>query len=73
VWDYCLSHEVTFKFLRSRPLLHVRNAKYAPRGAGGKIVAIFAEPRAPASARPEMAGRASPWWEARRRSASATQ
>ena len=41
VWDYCVPREVSFKFLRGRLLLHMRNAKYAPRGASGKLVTIY--------------------------------
>ncbi len=41
VWDYCLPHRISFKFLRSRLTLHMRNAKYAPRGGSGKLVTIY--------------------------------
>jgi tRNA A-37 threonylcarbamoyl transferase component Bud32 len=40
-WDYCIGHNVSFKFLRSRLALHMRNAKYAPRGGSGKLVTIY--------------------------------
>jgi tRNA A-37 threonylcarbamoyl transferase component Bud32 len=41
VWDYCVPRDVSFKFLRGRLLVHMRNAKYAPRGASGKLVTIY--------------------------------
>jgi len=41
VWDYCIEHRISFKFLRSRLTLHMRNAKYAPRGASGKLATIY--------------------------------
>ena len=41
VWDYCVSRNVSFKYLRSRLTLHMRNAKYAPREASGKLVTIY--------------------------------
>ncbi|GII91690.1 class III lanthionine synthetase LanKC [Sinosporangium siamense] len=41
VWDYCTRENVTFKFLRGRHLLHMRNAKYADRGSSGKLVTIY--------------------------------
>ena len=41
VWDYCIPRRVSFKFLRSRLLLHMRSAKYAPRGASGKLVTVY--------------------------------
>ncbi|GAA4103805.1 class III lanthionine synthetase LanKC [Nonomuraea soli] len=41
VWLYCFEHELPFKFLRARHLLHLRNAKYADRGASGKLAAIY--------------------------------
>ncbi len=40
-WDYCTGHNISFKFLRSRLALHMRNAKYAPRGGSGKLVTIY--------------------------------
>ncbi|HEV2375241.1 MAG TPA: class III lanthionine synthetase LanKC [Streptosporangiaceae bacterium] len=41
VWDYCTSHGISFKFLRGRLTLLIRNAKYAPRGSSGKLVTIY--------------------------------
>ncbi|MGE5132803.1 MAG: class III lanthionine synthetase LanKC [Gemmatimonadota bacterium] len=41
VWDYCVPRNISFKYLRSRRTLHMRNAKYAPREASGKLVTIY--------------------------------
>ncbi len=41
LWDYCLPRHISFKFLRNRLILHMRNAKYAPRGASGKFITIY--------------------------------
>ncbi|HTZ22791.1 MAG TPA: class III lanthionine synthetase LanKC [Streptosporangiaceae bacterium] len=41
VFDYCVPRAISFKFLRSPLALHIRNAKYAPRGSSGKLVAIY--------------------------------
>lgn len=41
VWDYCVPRSIPFKFLRGRHPLHLRNAKYADRGASGKAVTIY--------------------------------
>ena len=41
VWDYCTARGISFKYLRSRLTLHMRNAKYAPRGGSGKLVTIY--------------------------------
>jgi len=41
VWDYCVPRNIPFKFVRSRQLLLLRNAKYADRGSSGKLVTIF--------------------------------
>ncbi|HEV2787205.1 MAG TPA: class III lanthionine synthetase LanKC, partial [Solirubrobacteraceae bacterium] len=41
VWDYCTARAIAFKFIRSADLLFMRNAKYAPRGASGKLVTIY--------------------------------
>ncbi|MFL6078044.1 MAG: class III lanthionine synthetase LanKC [Mycobacteriales bacterium] len=41
VWDYCVSRQVPFKYLRDRLALYLRNAKYAPRGGSGKLVTIY--------------------------------
>ena len=41
LFDYCVPRQLSFKFLRSPQALHLRNAKYAPRGASGKLAAIY--------------------------------
>lgn len=41
IFDYCISRNIPFKFLRAKHLLHLRNAKYADRGASGKLAAIY--------------------------------
>jgi tRNA A-37 threonylcarbamoyl transferase component Bud32 len=41
LFDYCVPRQLSFKFLRSPLALHLRNAKYAPRGASGKLVTIY--------------------------------
>jgi tRNA A-37 threonylcarbamoyl transferase component Bud32 len=41
VFDYCVPRRISFKFLRGPLALHVRNAKYAPRGSSGKLAAIY--------------------------------
>ena len=41
VWDYCVSHGVAFKFLRSRRALLLRNSKYADRGGSGKFITVY--------------------------------
>ncbi|MEA2233506.1 MAG: putative SapB synthase [Solirubrobacteraceae bacterium] len=41
VWDYCVPRRIAFKFIRSRRLLFLRNAKYADRGLSGKFVTIY--------------------------------
>ena len=41
LFDYCIPRMISFKFLRSPLALHVRNAKYAPRGASGKLATIY--------------------------------
>ncbi|MGH3390299.1 MAG: class III lanthionine synthetase LanKC [Actinomadura sp.] len=43
VWDYCVPRLISFKFLRAKHVLHMRNAKYASRGASGKLVTIYPE------------------------------
>jgi hypothetical protein len=40
VRTYCLAHEVAFKCVPSRYLLHQRNAKYADRAASGKFITV---------------------------------
>jgi class III lanthionine synthetase len=41
VWDYCVPRGIAFKFVPSRLAVHLRNAKYAPRGHSGKVVTIY--------------------------------
>ncbi|MFI9202424.1 class III lanthionine synthetase LanKC [Streptomyces sp. NPDC053048] len=41
VWEYCVEHGISFKFLRSRTLLALVNSKRAPRSAGGKLITIY--------------------------------
>ncbi|GHF33675.1 class III lanthionine synthetase LanKC [Streptomyces morookaense] len=41
VWDYCIPRGISFKFVPSRPLLHLRNSKYAARDASGKFVTVY--------------------------------
>jgi hypothetical protein len=41
IWQYCVPREISFKFLPSRLAVLMRNAKYAPRAASGKVVTIY--------------------------------
>jgi serine/threonine protein kinase len=41
VWNYCVARSLPFKFLRSRDAVLAANAKYADRGASGKLLAIY--------------------------------
>lgn len=41
VWDYCLSNQIGFKFLRSTAQLTARNAKYAERSGSGKFITVY--------------------------------
>jgi hypothetical protein len=41
VWEYCVDREITFKYLRGKPTLLMRNAKYAQRGGSGKFITIY--------------------------------
>jgi tRNA A-37 threonylcarbamoyl transferase component Bud32 len=41
VGDYCLQRRISFKFLRSRDVLLLANAKYAHRGSSGKFITIY--------------------------------
>ncbi|MEV5239137.1 class III lanthionine synthetase LanKC [Streptomyces cinnamoneus] len=41
VWEYCVEHGISFKFLRSRTLLALVNGKRAPRPAAGKLVTVY--------------------------------
>ncbi|MFD0684701.1 class III lanthionine synthetase LanKC [Actinomadura fibrosa] len=40
-FDYCVENGIEFKHLRGPGTLRMRNAKYAPRGASGKLVTIY--------------------------------
>ncbi len=41
IFDYCVPRRISFKFLRGPLALHIRNAKYAPRGSSGKLATIY--------------------------------
>ncbi|MEV3988530.1 class III lanthionine synthetase LanKC [Streptomyces sp. NPDC049837] len=41
VWDYCVPRGIAFKFLPSKDILLLANAKYAHRGSSGKFVTIY--------------------------------
>lgn len=41
VYDYCVDGGIAFKFVPSRYLLHLRNAKYADRAASGKFLTVY--------------------------------
>ena len=41
VWDYCTAHRIPFKYLRSRSVMVMFNAKSAFRGSSGKLVTIY--------------------------------
>jgi hypothetical protein len=41
VWDYCVEHDLSFKFLRSSDAMLIFNAKYAGRGSSGKLVTMY--------------------------------
>ncbi|MFF4323432.1 class III lanthionine synthetase LanKC [Streptomyces sp. NPDC001568] len=41
VHRYCLERRIAFKFVPSRYLLHLRNAKYADRAASGKFLTVY--------------------------------
>ncbi|MFI9611806.1 class III lanthionine synthetase LanKC [Streptomyces sp. NPDC052023] len=41
VWDYCVPRRIPFKFVPAAHLLHLRNAKYAPRDGSGKFVTVY--------------------------------
>ncbi|MFJ8079156.1 class III lanthionine synthetase LanKC [Streptomyces sp. NPDC096205] len=41
VWDYCVPRRIPFKFVPGPHLLHLRNAKYAPRDGSGKFVTLY--------------------------------
>lgn len=40
-WKYCIDRVISFKYLRSRLTVHMRNAKYAHRGGSGKFITIY--------------------------------
>ncbi|MFF3213029.1 class III lanthionine synthetase LanKC [Streptomyces sp. NPDC002886] len=41
VYEYCTARGIAFKFVPSRYLLHLRNAKYADRAASGKFITVY--------------------------------
>ncbi|MFF5703835.1 class III lanthionine synthetase LanKC [Streptomyces sp. NPDC012794] len=41
VYAYCVERRTAFKFVPSRYLLHLRNAKYADRAASGKFLTVY--------------------------------
>ncbi|MFE5538460.1 class III lanthionine synthetase LanKC [Streptomyces sp. NPDC056492] len=41
VYEYCTARRIAFKFIPSRYLLHLRNAKYADRAASGKFITVY--------------------------------
>ena len=41
VWNYCTARRIPFKYLRSRPVMVMFNAKSAFRGSSGKLVTIY--------------------------------
>ncbi|MFE2146321.1 class III lanthionine synthetase LanKC [Streptomyces sp. NPDC059456] len=41
VYAYCTDRRIAFKFIPSRYLLHLRNAKYADRAASGKFITVY--------------------------------
>ncbi|MEV5507721.1 class III lanthionine synthetase LanKC [Streptomyces orinoci] len=41
VWAHCTTHRTAFKFLRSRTLAALADAKRAPRSASGKLITIY--------------------------------
>ncbi|KOV20200.1 serine/threonine protein kinase [Streptomyces sp. XY413] len=41
VYAYCTEADIAFKFIPSRYLLHLRNAKYADRAASGKFITVY--------------------------------
>ncbi|WP_193614094.1 class III lanthionine synthetase LanKC [Nocardioides lijunqiniae] len=40
-WDYCTSHDLGFKFLKSNEVVFLRSSKYGDRSASGKFVTIY--------------------------------
>lgn len=41
IWHYCVPRGISFKFLRSRQVLFMRNSKYSPRASSGKLATIY--------------------------------
>jgi serine/threonine protein kinase len=41
VWEFCVQHEIAFKFLRSRDVVLLLNSKYADRASSGKFCTIY--------------------------------
>jgi class III lanthionine synthetase len=41
VWDFCVDHEIPFKFLRSSDIHLINNSKYASRSSSGKLITIY--------------------------------
>jgi hypothetical protein len=39
--EYCIDRVISFKYLRSRLTLHMRNVKYAHRSGSGKFITIY--------------------------------
>ncbi|MFF5263009.1 class III lanthionine synthetase LanKC [Actinomadura viridis] len=40
-WRHCVENGIEFKHLRGPGALRMRNAKYAPRGASGKLITLY--------------------------------
>lgn len=40
-WKYCIAGGITFKFIRSLPVLEHRNSKYGDRSASGKFITLY--------------------------------
>ncbi|MCL2582120.1 MAG: class III lanthionine synthetase LanKC [Streptosporangiales bacterium] len=62
---YCFDREIPFKYLRGKPSVLMRNAKYASRGASGKFITIYPRDDAEferilAGLGPMLAGQAGP-------------
>ncbi|MEU7484366.1 class III lanthionine synthetase LanKC [Streptomyces sp. NPDC042319] len=41
--EYCFAQRLAFKFVPSRYLLHIKNAKYADRAGSGKFLTVYPE------------------------------
>ncbi|GAA0476992.1 class III lanthionine synthetase LanKC [Streptomyces olivaceiscleroticus] len=41
VTEYCFAQRIAFKFVPSRYLLHIKNAKYADRASSGKFITVY--------------------------------